>query len=100
MSSTCTPRERSTSVSASPQSSPTGPTGRVSAKTGEGLDGVEGDGSDHGERHGGKRVASAPVRAILIREWGGPDVLELVEDAPVPEPSDDQVLVRVSRAGI
>jgi NADPH:quinone reductase len=40
------------------------------------------------------------MRAIRISEWGGPEVLELVEDAPVPEPSDDQVLVRVDRAGI
>jgi NADPH:quinone reductase len=40
------------------------------------------------------------MRAIRISEWGGPEVLELVEDAPVPEPSDDQVLVRVTRAGI
>jgi NADPH2:quinone reductase len=40
------------------------------------------------------------VRAIRISEWGGPEVLELVEDAPVPEPGDGQVLVRVSRAGI
>jgi NADPH2:quinone reductase len=40
------------------------------------------------------------VRAIRISQWGGPEVLELVEDAPEPEPNDDQVLIRVSRAGI
>jgi len=40
------------------------------------------------------------VRAIVISEWGGPEVLELVEDAPVPEPADGQVLVRVARAGV
>ena len=40
------------------------------------------------------------MRAIQITEWGGPDVLELVDDAPVPEPVDGQVLIRVSRAGI
>src|SRR5215217_2883428 len=40
------------------------------------------------------------MRAIRISEWGGPEVLELVEDAPVPEPGEHQVLVRVSRAGI
>jgi NADPH2:quinone reductase len=39
------------------------------------------------------------MRAIQISEWGGPEVLQLV-DLDVPEPSDDQVLVRVSRAGI
>ena len=40
------------------------------------------------------------MRAIKIEEFGGPDVMELVEDAPVPEPGDDQVLIRVDRAGI
>lgn len=40
------------------------------------------------------------MRAIRISEWGGPEVLELVEDAPVPEPGDGQVLIRVTRAGI
>ena len=39
------------------------------------------------------------MRAIRIEEFGGPDVMELV-DAPVPEPGDDQVLIRVERAGI
>jgi NADPH:quinone reductase len=46
------------------------------------------------------RVSSAAVRAIRISEWGGPEVLELVEDAPVPEPGDGQVLIRVARAGV
>ncbi|HEY7077766.1 MAG TPA: zinc-binding dehydrogenase [Solirubrobacteraceae bacterium] len=40
------------------------------------------------------------MRAIRISEWGGPEVLELVEDAPEPTPSQDEVLIRVSRAGI
>src|SRR3954454_9935640 len=40
------------------------------------------------------------MRAVRISAFGGPEVLELVEDAPVPEPGDGQVLVRVSRAGI
>ncbi len=39
------------------------------------------------------------MRAIQLREFGGPEVLELV-DVPTPEPADGQVLVRVSRAGI
>ena len=46
------------------------------------------------------RVSSAAVRAIRISEWGGPEVLELVEDAPIPEPADGQVLIRVARAGV
>ena len=40
------------------------------------------------------------MRAIRISEWGGPEVLELAEDAPVPEPGDQGVLVRVTRAGV
>jgi NADPH2:quinone reductase len=40
------------------------------------------------------------VRAIRISRWGGPEVLELVEDAPMPEPGPDEHLVRVSRAGV
>jgi NADPH2:quinone reductase len=39
------------------------------------------------------------MRAIQQVEFGGPEVLELVE-LPVPEPAEDQVLVRVSRAGM
>jgi NADPH2:quinone reductase len=39
------------------------------------------------------------MRAIQIREFGGPEVLELV-DLPVPEPGDGQVLIKVSRAGV
>jgi NADPH:quinone reductase len=40
------------------------------------------------------------MRAIVIDEFGGPEVLRLAEDAPVPEPGPDEVLVRVTRAGI
>ena len=40
------------------------------------------------------------MRAIRISQWGGPEVLELVEDAPVPEPGDGEVLVSVTRAGV
>jgi NADPH:quinone reductase len=40
------------------------------------------------------------VRAIRISEWGGPEVLELVEDAPMPEPAGHELLVRVAHAGV
>jgi len=40
------------------------------------------------------------MRAIQIKQWGGPEVLELVEDAPAPEPGEHELLVRVTRAGI
>ena len=39
------------------------------------------------------------MRAIQIEEFGGPEVLRLV-DVPVPEPADGEVLVRVTRAGM
>jgi NADPH2:quinone reductase len=40
------------------------------------------------------------MRAIVIDEFGGPEVLRATEDAPVPEPGPDEVLVHVTRAGI
>jgi NADPH:quinone reductase len=40
------------------------------------------------------------MRAIRISEWGGPEVLELVEDAARPEADEHHVLIRVTRAGI
>jgi len=39
------------------------------------------------------------MRAIQQAEFGGPEVLELV-DVPVPEPAPDEVLIRVARAGM
>jgi NADPH:quinone reductase len=39
------------------------------------------------------------VRAVLIRDWGGPEVLEL-SDVPEPEPRDGQALIRVTAAGV
>jgi NADPH2:quinone reductase len=37
---------------------------------------------------------------VLIREWGGPEVLELVDDAPEPEPGPGQQRIRVTAAGV
>jgi NADPH2:quinone reductase len=39
------------------------------------------------------------MRAIQVSEFGGPEVLELVE-LPQPQPGDGEVLVRIARAGI
>ena len=39
------------------------------------------------------------MRAIQMSEFGGPEVLQLVE-LPVPEPAGGEVLVKVSRAGV
>ena len=39
------------------------------------------------------------MRAIQIQEFGGPEVLEVV-DLPTPEPGPGEVLVKVTRAGL
>jgi len=39
------------------------------------------------------------MRAIQMTEFGGPEVLELVE-LPTPEPGPDEVLIKVTRAGL
>ena len=39
------------------------------------------------------------MKAIQIEEFGGPEVLQLA-DVPIPEPGEDEVLIRVSRAGM
>ena len=46
-----------------------------------------------------RRVYAAPVRAVRISEFGGPEVLQVV-DVPEPEAGDGQVLIRVTRAGM
>ena len=43
--------------------------------------------------------SSPTMKAIVVHEYGGPDVLK-VEGAPRPEPKDDQVLIRVIAAGV
>src|SRR3954462_5335205 len=39
------------------------------------------------------------MRAIRIEEWGGPEVMQLVE-IPDPEPGEGEVLIEVSHAGV
>lgn len=39
------------------------------------------------------------MRAIQMTEFGGPEVLELT-DLPTPEPAEDEVLIKVTRAGL
>jgi NADPH:quinone reductase len=51
-------------------------------------------------REAGAVLASlTAMRAIQMKEFGGPEVLELVE-LPLPEPGPGEVLIRVSRAGM
>jgi len=40
------------------------------------------------------------MRAVLISQWGGPEVLELADDLPEPEPGLGQKRIRVSAAGV
>jgi len=41
----------------------------------------------------------AMMKAIVVHEYGGPEVLKY-EDAPRPEPKEDEILVRVIAAGV
>lgn len=46
------------------------------------------------------RAATSPLmKAAVLQEYGGPEVLKL-QDVPQPEPKDDDVLVRVIAAGL
>jgi len=40
------------------------------------------------------------MRAIMIETYGGPDVVQIRSDVPVPEPGPNEVQVRVACAGI
>ena len=43
--------------------------------------------------------ATPAMKAVVIHEYGGPEVLKY-EDIPRPEPKDDQLLIRVIAAGV
>ena len=43
--------------------------------------------------------APSTMKAIVIHEYGGPEVLKY-EDVPRPEPKEDQILIRVIAAGV
>src|SRR5277367_1958860 len=47
----------------------------------------------------GTSLASDPMRAIQMTEFGGPEVLELAE-LPTPQPGPDETLIKVTRAGL
>jgi NADPH:quinone reductase-like Zn-dependent oxidoreductase len=45
------------------------------------------------------QTAKPTMKAIVVHEYGGPEVLKY-EEAPRPEPKEDQILVRVIAAGV
>ena len=45
------------------------------------------------------QAANAVMKAMVVHEFGGPEVLKY-EDAPRPEPKDDEILVRVMAAAV
>jgi NADPH:quinone reductase-like Zn-dependent oxidoreductase len=44
-------------------------------------------------------VNAATMKAIVVHQYGGPEVLKL-EDVPIPTPKDDEILVKVFAAGV
>jgi NADPH:quinone reductase-like Zn-dependent oxidoreductase len=47
----------------------------------------------------GTAETDKPMKAIVAHEYGGPEVLRY-EDAPVPEPKENELLVRVIASGV
>ncbi len=45
------------------------------------------------------QAANAVMKAMVVHEFGGPEVMKY-EDAPRPEPKDDEILVRVMAAAV
>src|SRR5438445_6355692 len=45
------------------------------------------------------QLASSTMKAVVVHEYGGPEVLKY-EDAPRPEPKENEALVRVIAAGV
>ena len=43
---------------------------------------------------------SKTMKAIVVHEYGGPEALKYEQAAPVPEPKENQVLVKVIAAGV
>jgi NADPH:quinone reductase-like Zn-dependent oxidoreductase len=48
---------------------------------------------------GAQSLSKPTMKAIVIHQYGKPDVLKY-EDAPLPEPKESQILVRVIAAGV
>lgn len=46
------------------------------------------------------RVIKNIMKAICVRQFGGPEVLKVEENLPIPQPNDNQVLIKVYAAGV
>src|SRR3954453_15801508 len=118
MSSVFTPRACRTAYSSSPKSSPTGPTTRTSQKKDAASEKCTADPPSMRSRSpkgvftesnaidptttrliGRAAYRSTHVRAIRIDEWGGPEVMKLVE-RDERAPAEDEILIEVSHAGV
>ena len=44
-------------------------------------------------------LSGATMKAVVVHEYGGPEMLKL-EDVAMPEPKDDEVLIKVFAAGV
>src|SRR5438105_13532942 len=44
-------------------------------------------------------AAQSSMKAIVVHSYGGPEVLKY-EDAPRPEPKEDEILIRVMAAAV
>ncbi|XP_078264232.1 quinone oxidoreductase [Rhinoraja longicauda] len=46
------------------------------------------------------KAAGSLMRAVRVSEFGGPSVLQVWAEVPIPQPSDHQVLIRVHACGV
>lgn len=46
------------------------------------------------------RIVRTMMRAIRVSQFGGPEVLKVENNTPIPQPQDNQVLVKVYAAGV
>ena len=51
------------------------------------------------ERRHNRQSSEEQMRAVVVRHYGGPEALEVV-DVPVPEPGRGQVRIRVEAAAV
>ncbi|XP_072163760.1 quinone oxidoreductase-like [Diadema setosum] len=47
-----------------------------------------------------QRVVSNIMRAVRVAQFGGPEVMKVESGLPIPEPAENQVLVKVVAAGV